>query len=872
MIKAQFTLSGDVKHSKTLGAAGEISPEIFVEEISGKSFVLSAPGLEPGIYTVEVDLVEAVLDEEGMRVMDILCGPTILAKDFDLVKEAGGFRETYQVSGDVEHLGDAQRGPLAVAFEGRIQEAKFNAITVKDSAGQIVASVRAAELESAVDPESRVIPEVEAPRIFDDPDAPIGDRVDDLIRRMSLKEKIDQLVNVAGEIDRLGVPGYDYWNECLHGVARNGFATVFPQSTGLAAMWNPDLLQEVADVISTEARAKYNALGEVSNYHRNQGLTMWSPTINIYRDPRWGRGQESYGEDPYLTECLGVAFIKGLQGDDEKYLKVAACAKHFAAHSGPEPGRRSFNVTIPERDLYETYLPHFEAAVKKAKVEAVMGAYNRVEDKPCNASEFLLTDLLREEWGFDGHVVADCGAIRSVYAHHKFVDTAEEAVASAVKAGCDLDCGVTFGSLLSARNEGLVSDEEIDRALFRLLRTRFRLGMFDPAEKSPWAGIGLDQNDSPANRQKALEATRESLVLLKNDGVLPLDKSVLRKVAVIGANADSVPVLLGNYHGDPSAPVTFLAGLRESLGEGVECVFEEGCPLGLPKGNPRIDRSAFDPALRAAEAADVVLYFGGISGELEGEEMPVDVASFNGGDRSSIELPAVQTALLNALHATGKPVVFVNCSGGSVAFPWEAENLPAIVQAWYPGQAGGTALAELLFGEVNPSGKLPVTFYSSTDDLPRYYNYSMEGRTYRFFEGDALYSFGHGLSYTNFEYGELAICDEGVEAEDSVRISFELKNTGDRSGDEVVQLYARYIDSAVERPLKSLLAFKRVSLVGGGRAMVELEFPVSRLRYWDVSNRLYEVEAGEVELALGSSSSDVRQKCIFRVTTNKSGC
>ncbi|MCH6259049.1 glycoside hydrolase family 3 C-terminal domain-containing protein [Puniceicoccaceae bacterium K14] len=863
MIKAQFTLSGDVKHSKGLGAAGDVNPEIYVEEISGAAFTLSAPGLEPGFYTVEVDLVETALDGEGMRVMDILSGPVVLARDFDIVKEAGGFRETIQVSGKVEHLGDAQRGPLALSFVGKTQEAKFNAVSVKDSKGELVAYVKASELADTVDPKSRIIPEVSGPMIFKDPSLPLGDRVDDLIRRMSLKEKIDQLVNVAGRIERLDVPGYDYWNECLHGVARNGYATVFPQATGMAAMWDPGMMRLIADVISTEARAKFNALGDAGNYHRNQGLTMWSPTINIYRDPRWGRGQESYGEDPFLTAELGVEFIKGLQGNDAAYLKVAACAKHFAAHSGPEPGRRSFNVEIPDRDLYETYLPQFEAAVCEAKVEAVMGAYNRVYEEPCNTSAFLLTELLHDKWGFDGHVVADCGAIRSIYAHHRFVDTAEKAVAGAVKAGCDLDCGVTFGSLLSARNEGLITDEEIDVALHRLLRTRFRLGMFDPVDENPWSKITLEQNDSEENKALALKATRESLVLLKNDGILPLDKSKLKKIAVIGANSDSVPVLLGNYHGDPSAPVTYLAGLKEELGDGVEIVFEVGCPLGLPKGKPEIDESQFEPALEAAQSADVVIYFGGISGELEGEEMPVDVASFNGGDRTSIELPAIQTALLKALYATGKPVVFVNSSGGAVAFPWEAENLPAIVQAWYPGQAGGTAVADLLFGNCNPSGKLPLTFYRSTEDLPHYHDYSMENRTYRYFKGEVLYPFGHGLSYSQFEFNELKAERTLVDQGGNVKVSFQITNQGVFDGTEVAQLYASYLDSTVSRPIHNLVGFERVFLTSGECKRVELEFPVKRLRFWDENKAAYSVERGKLELQLGGSSRSI--KCVAEI-------
>ncbi|MGJ8640105.1 MAG: glycoside hydrolase family 3 C-terminal domain-containing protein [Opitutaceae bacterium] len=861
MIKAQFQLSGDIKHSKTLGAGDEQQPEIYTEEISGTSFIASAPGLEPGIYTVEVDLIEAVLDEVGQRVMAIKSGKTMLAEDLDIVKAAGGFRTPYKLSGEVEHLGDAQRGPLALSFIGKTQEAKFNAITVKDDSGQIVAKTLAKDMADAVDPSASIVPEVNEPVIYDDPAQPIEARVDDLIRRMTVKEKIDQLVNAAGHIERLGVPGYDYWNECLHGVARNGFATVFPQATGMAAMWNAPLMHDIADAISTEARAKFNELGDVHTYHRNQGLTMWSPTINLFRDPRWGRGQESYGEDPYLTARLGVEFIKGLQGDDEKHLKVAACAKHYAAHSGPEPGRRSFDVEPSPRDLYETYLPQFEAAVCEANVEAVMGAYNALDGEPCNANHFLLTNLLRNQWGFDGHVVADCGAIRSVYAHHRHVETAEEAVAKAVKSGCDLDCGVTYGSLLTARKQGLVTDEEIDLALHRLIRTRFRLGMFDPVDQVAWSSIGSDQNDSEEHKALALKATQESLVLLKNDGILPLDKTKLSKIAVIGANADSVPALLGNYHGDPSAPVTLLKGLQNELGSDVELAIAEGCPLALPKSNPTIDPSIFEEALAIAADSDLVLYFGGISGELEGEEMPVNMEGFNGGDRTFIELPPVQSALLKALHATGKPVVFINCSGGAVALPWEAENLSAILQAWYPGQAGGTAVADVLFGNYNPSGKLPLTFYSATEDLPHYHDYSMENRTYRFFNGTPLYAFGHGLSYTQFEYGALK-----AETQDSsFSVQFELSNTGQTSGTEVVQLYVKHLDSALPQPIHSLAAFKRVALDSGQKQTVEIEFKAEALRHWNDEQKGYVIDSGNFEVQVGSSSSDIRQRLILKI-------
>ncbi|WP_372846388.1 glycoside hydrolase family 3 C-terminal domain-containing protein [Pontiella sp.] len=864
MIRSRFSLCGDIKHSKTLGAFDERNPGVYAEEISGTSFIATAPGLEPGTYCVEIDLVEAVLEGAGRRVMDIRCGTTVLAADLDLVQAAGGFRQPFRIAGTVEHLGDAQRGPLAVQFEGKVQEAKFNAITVKNEQGAVVARVLAKDMADAVDPASRLVPQIDEAPIYTDPSRPLPQRVDDLIRRMSIKEKIDQLVNAAGRIERLDVPGYDYWNECLHGVARNGFATVFPQAIGMAAMWDAPLLLRIGDAIATEARAKFNALGKVPVYHRNQGLNMWSPNLNIFRDPRWGRGQECYGEDPFLTARLGVAFIKGLQGDDETRLKVAACAKHFAVHSGPEPGRRSFDVAPSARDLRETYLPQFEAAVREARVEAVMGAYNRLYGEPCCTHPFLLTELLREKWGFDGHVVADCGAIRSIYAHHRIVETAEAAVARAVKAGCDLDCGVSFGSLLTARKEGLITDAEIDLALHRLLRTRFRLGLFDPPETVRWSAIAPDRNDSPEHRALALKAAQESLVLLKNDGILPLRKSALKKIAVIGANADSVPALLGNYHGDPSAPVTFLAGLKNALGGDVELLYDEGCPLALPKDRPEVDPALFAQALTWASAADVVLYFGGISGELEGEEMPVGMEGFNGGDRTSIELPAVQTALLKALHATGTPVVFINCSGGAMAFPWEAENLPAILQAWYPGQAGGTAVADLLFGNCNPSGKLPLTFYRSTDDLPHYHDYAMQNRTYRYFAGDVLYPFGHGLAYTPFEYGPLDAASDPESG--TFRISFRLKNAGEMDGVEVVQLYVRHLEASVPQPIRSLAAFRRVPLRAGECRTVELEFSAAALRHWDEDRQTYVIEPGGFELQAGASSRDIRQTIQLKTT------
>jgi beta-glucosidase len=668
----------------------------------------------------------------------------------------------------------------------------------------------------------------------------------------------------------LGVPAYNYWNEALHGVARAGTATVFPQAIGMAATWDTALIHDEGDVIATEARAKDNDYrqhhdGDSAEYF---GLTFWSPNINIFRDPRWGRGQETYGEDPFLTGKLGAAFIRGLQGDDTNYFKAMACAKHFAVHSGPESKRHVFDAEPPERDLYETYLPQFEMAVREGHVGGFMGAYNSVFGKPACASPFLLTDLLRNQWGFDGYIVSDCGAIRDIDANHKFVATPEEAAAAAVKAGCDICCGGDYNALAKAVQKGLISTQEIDAAAGRAFKTRFRLGLFDPAEKVPWSNIGLDQNDTPAHEALALKVAEESIVLLKNDGVLPLDRSKVKHIAVIGMNADSTAMLVGNYNGTPARPVSILDGIKKIAGPDVTVTFSRGCPLAVQPGEAS-DQKMIDTAVASAQTADAVIYVGGISAKFEGEEnsRANDFDGFHGGDRTRIELPAVQTELLEALHATGKPVVFVNCSGSAIAMPWEAENLPAILQAWYPGEQGGHAVAEVLFGDANPAGRLPVTFYRATGDLPDFEDYSMSNRTYRYFSGKPLFAFGHGLSYTKFTYIKPKLAKSKFAPTDTINVSFNLKNAGARDGDEVAQVYFRHVKSAVPQAQLALCAFARVHLEHGQTARVTVSIPAAQLRFWDVANKQYVVEPGEYELLIGAASDDISLRVPLKIST-----
>jgi beta-glucosidase len=688
---------------------------------------------------------------------------------------------------------------------------------------------------------------------------PFEARARELVGRMTVEEKVSQMQDVAPAIERLGIPAYNWWNEALHGVARSGTATVFPQAIGLAATWDDSLIFRMATVISDEARAKHHEYVRTGSRGRYQGLTFWSPNINLFRDPRWGRGQETYGEDPFLTGRLAVQFIRGMQGDDPRYLKTVATVKHFAVHSGPEPDRHRFDAVVSERDLRESYLPHFEAGIREGPAYSVMCAYNRVDGKAACGSDMLLGGLLRGEWGFRGYVVSDCGAIDDIYRRHQIVPTAAQAAALAVESGTDLECGRTYTSLVDAVRQGLITEQEIDTAVARLFLARFKLGMFDPPDSVRWARIPFSVLDQPAHRALARQVARESIVLLKNaGGVLPLPRTV-RTIAVIGPNADNAEMLLGNYNGTPTDPVTPLRGIREALGDGTRVLYARGADL--TSGADSLESEAE----HAARQADAVVLFLGLTSRLEGEEMPVQIQGFSGGDRTKIDLPASQEHLLERIAGVGKPTVLVLMSGSAVAVNWAQDHVPAIVAAWYPGQAGGRAIADVLFGDYNPGGRLPVTFYRSVDDLPPFDDYRMANRTYRFFSGTPLYPFGHGLSYTTFAYSKLRTSAPAVRAGDTVTVRVDVRNTGRRTGDEVVQLYVRHPGSAVERPRHELKGYGRVTLRPGETRTVALPLAASALAYWNAGPQRWVVEPETVEIQIGASSGDIRLTSTIRV-------
>jgi beta-glucosidase len=866
-------VSGQFEHGRgheslAITGAPKRSEEAFREEIYGTNFTLSVPHLPAGKYTVLIGLAEVDYTRAGQRVFNITCGNQTLARDLDVFTAAGGAGRVLVLTNRIDFAGDASRGPLTLTFTGRTNTAKLNTFELKDASGQSIISMCAADLIDAEDTNALQAPVGTGSEIWKDATQPTAARADDLVRRLSLAEKVQQMRNSAPAIPRLGIPAYDYWNECLHGVARAGTATVFPQAIGMAATWDAPLLHQAADIIATEARAKHNDYAAKHNGDsaRYFGLTFWTPNINLFRDPRWGRGQETYGEDPFLTARLGVAFIRGLQGDDPKYVKAMACAKHFAVHSGPELERHRFDVAPPERDFYETYLPQFEAAVREGHVGAVMGAYNSVYGQPACANPLLLTDLLRKQWGFDGHVVSDCGAIYDIYANHQFAATPEEAAAAAVKAGDDLCCGKDYNSLVRAVKKGLISEKEIDTAVSRVLEARFRLGLFDPPEQVPYAQIPITQNDTPAHEALALKMARESIVLLKNDSLLPLDRTKIKRIAVIGTNASSVTVLLGNYNGTPARPVTILDGIKNAAGTNVQVVYEPACPLALGRdGTGRPDAQTWTKAIATAWMSDVIIYVGGISPQLEGEEMKVDYEGFSGGDRTEVELPPVQNELLKALQATGKPVVFVNCSGSAIGIPWAATNLPAILQAWYPGEQGGRAVADVLFGDVNPAGRLPVTFYHATTDLPAFDNYSMFNRTYRYFNGRPDFAFGHGLSYTKFDYNRPNLNGTNYAADDTIKLTFSLLNAGTWDGDEVAQVYFRHVNSTRPQPQLALCGFVRIHLQASQGARFTMNIPVERFRGWDPAKKQYAVEPGDYELLVGAASDDIRLRVPLKI-------
>jgi beta-glucosidase len=822
---------------------------------------------------------------------------------------------------------------------------------------------------------------------YQNPNLPVEARVNDLVSRMTLEEKVSQMQNAAPAIERLGIPPYDWWNEALHGVARAGYATVFPQAIGLAATWDTKLMHDVADVISTEARAKHHEFVRNNQHARYQGLTFWSPNINIFRDPRWGRGQETYGEDPYLTARMGVEFVRGLQGNDPHYFKVIATPKHYAVHSGPEPERHAFDAVASERDLRETYLPAFRATILEGKAYSVMCAYNRTNGEPCCANTKLMKDILRGEWEFNGYVVSDCGAIYDIWKFHKVVPTEMEASVLGVRGGTDLTCGTEYPSLVEAVKKGLITEAEIDTAVKRLMTARFRLGMFDPPEMVPYARIPFSQNDTPEHRQLALKTARESIVLLKNsNNTLPLKKD-LKSIAVIGPNADAPEVLWGNYNGRPSVLTTPLAGIKNAVSANTKVVYALGSTLaGEPvvpvpasalttngtepglkaeyfnnqelrgpaatvrtdaridfnwgrykpvpelsennfsvrwtgklkapeSGNytlgftaddgarlyvdgkllvdawssnpkkthtseitleagrtydvrmeyfqtnreavaklvwsyPRLAERMIEEAVNAARQSDASVLVLGISAGLEGEEMPVAVEGFRGGDRTDISLPKAQEALLKAVVATGKPVAVVLLSGSALAVNWANENAPAILAAWYPGGEGGTAIADVLFGNYNPGGRLPVTFYKSVDQLPPFTDYSMQGRTYRYFKGEPLYPFGYGLSYTNFAYSNLRLDAKSAKAGEPVKVTVDVTNTGDREGDEVVQLYLTDVAASAPVPIRTLVGFDRISLRRGEKRTVTFTITARQMSLIDGRGKRV-IEPGEFLVSVG---------------------
>ncbi len=824
------------------------------------------------------------------------------------------------------------------------------------------------------------------------------ERAEDLVSRMTLEEKVSQLTHYAGEVEHLGIPKYNWWNECLHGVARAGKATVFPQSIGMASTFDRDIMFRMAEVTSDEARAKYHDFESRDKRGMYQGLTFWSPNINIFRDPRWGRGHETYGEDPYLSGEMGVQFIKGLQGDDPRYLKVVATSKHYAVHSGPEPSRHEFDAVIGERDFRDTYLPAFKKTVEEGHVYSVMCAYNRYMGEPCCGSIPLQEELLRGELGFEGYIVSDCGAIRDFHTGHNVVKTPAEAAAMGVLAGTDLNCGQQYPSLVLAVEQGLIQESEVDVVVKRLMLARMKLGMFDPQDMVPWSALPLDEVAGEAHKKVAAEMARKTMVLLKNENeALPLSKE-LRKVAVIGPNADNVDVQYGNYNGSPVDPVSVLDGIKTKLGEEAQVKFALGTPHhdGLPylvpipeglffsdpdgkkpglnakfypnldaggeavlsrvdatvdnywwDGIPPLDELEDDAysvtwtgyfiprksgrhaigvegkyfsfifegdtllrmnnihhpnktyhwtdleagkaysvklvmrdehgdapiimnwdepnpgrtyeAVQLARWADHVVLVMGLTARLEGEEMRgLELEGFDRGDRTSLELPETQSKLIRQIVATGKPVTLVLMTGSAVSINWENQNIPAILQAWYGGESAGTAVADVLFGDYNPAGRLPLTFYKSIDDLPAFENYDMDGRTYRYFDGEVLYPFGHGLSYSSFSYANLILEKDEIGENDELTVSVEVSNQGKYDGEEVVQMYIRKPGSELVRPLKDLRGFERVFIKKGQTRVVTMSLGSDELEVYNIDKGDYQVEKGLYDILVGPSSDDTQ--------------
>ena len=682
-------------------------------------------------------------------------------------------------------------------------------------------------------------------------------RARELVRQMTLEEKVFQMLHDAPAIERLNIPAYNWWNEALHGVARAGVATMFPQAIGMAAAFDEDMMETVGDAISTEARAKFNMQQRHRDRDIYKGLTMWAPNINIFRDPRWGRGHETYGEDPYLTGRLGVRFVQGLQGSDPDYMKVAACAKHFAVHSGPEELRHEFDARVTQQDLYETYLPAFQALVQEAGVEAVMGAYNRVNGEACNGSAALLTGILRDSWGFDGHVVSDCWAIKDFHMGHHVTATPVESVALAVSSGCDINCGDLFVYLLEAVREGKISEDAITRACERLFTTRMKLGLFDDPKDVPFSRIPYEVSDSREMRELNLRVAKQTLVLLKNEGgLLPLNKDALHTVGVVGPNANNRKALMGNYEGTASRYVTVLEGIQDYLGDDVRVLYSEGCHMfkdrvsALGRENDRIAEVKEICAL-----SDVVIVCLGLDAGLEGEEGD-EGNEFASGDKPNLNLPGLQEDLLKTVCESGKPAVLVLLSGSALAINYAQEHVPAILHGWYPGSQGGRAIAETLFGAFSPEGKLPVTFYRTTEELPEFTDYSMKNRTYRYMEHAPLYPFGYGLSYTEFEVSAAETSAERITAE-GMEVRCRVKNTGGRASRATIQVYIKAERDGT--PNAQLKGLKKVALAPGEAK--DIVIPLSAAAFslcGEDGSRC--VEPGRYSVFVGQSQPDARSQ------------
>ncbi|QUH30729.1 glycoside hydrolase family 3 C-terminal domain-containing protein [Vallitalea guaymasensis] len=691
-----------------------------------------------------------------------------------------------------------------------------------------------------------------------DTELSFDERVNDLVSRMSLIEKVSQLVHNASPVERLGIPAYNWWNEALHGVARAGVATVFPQAIALGATFDEELINQVATVISDEGRAKYHEFQRQGDCGLYKGLTFWSPNINIFRDPRWGRGHETFGEDPYLTSRLGVNFVEGLQGTDDKYLKSVATPKHYAVHSGPEKDRHSFDAEVSIKDIRETYLPAFKACVTEGKAEAIMGAYNRVNGEPCCGSHFLLQDILRDEWGFQGHVVSDCGALMDFHAYHHITKNPIESAALALNNGCELNCGDTFEYLMLAHDKGLISEDTIDAAVKRLLKVRFRLGMFDDNEDIPYSSIPYEVVACDKHRELALEVTKKSAVLLKNkNNILPLDKNEIKSIGVIGPNANDRRVLVGNYNGTPIRHVTVLEGIQNAVNDNTRVYYAEGCKLIEPEVSMCQEKdSGFSEAISVAKMSDAVIMCLGLSPIIEGEQG--DAANSDAsGDKIHLDLPGQQQKLMEEVYKTGKPIILILLNGSAVAINWADDNVDAILEGWYPGGEGGNAIADIIFGDDSPSGKLPITFYRSLDDIPSFDDYSMKNRTYRYFEKEPLYPFGYGLGYTSFEFSNLVLSKDILQMGEDLLINVDVTNTGDLSGYETVQLYVKDLEASVDVPKYELKGFKKVLLKPEETKTIELVLKPRQLALIDNDGEC-KLEPGSFQIFVGGSQPDGR--------------